>query len=385
MNILFANIFESFTSGSIVSYLREMGHEVKEVTYYTPEDIYGDERLLSMIEKDLRGNKFDCLLTVTIWPLAARACHNCRVPYLAWSYDSPQNLPTNQDLDYDTNFLFIFDRAEVELYHKEGIEQVYHLPLAADLNRWDKIKPGKESYEVSLLGTLYESTLPALLSGMDEYHSGYISGLVEAQKKIYGYFLVDDLLTDEFMAGLNRLFKEKAPQMEDVSKKQMAYSIGSYLTYIERLSLLRLLGKRADVHLFSSKIKDETKPLLKEITIHDWVSYGEGMPEVFKASKINLNPSLRIIRSGISLRCMDILGCGGFLLSSYQPELAEFFTMDEEVVLYDSMEDAVAKTEFYLKHDDLRKSIAQRGYEKVKAEFNYPKQLQKMFDIAGLR
>jgi aminoglycoside 6-adenylyltransferase len=55
------------------------------------------------------------------------------------------------------------------------------------------------------------------------------------------------------------------------------------------------------------------------------------------------------------------------------------------MVLYDSMEDAVAKTEFYLKHDDLRKSIAQRGYEKVKAEFNYPKQLQKMFDIAGLR
>ena len=139
------------------------------------------------------------------------------------------------------------------------------------------------------------------------------------------------------------------------------------------------------MHLFSSKIKEETKPLLKDITIHDWVSYDTGMPQVFKDSKINLNPSLRIIRSGISLRCMDILGCGGFLLSSYQPELAEYFTMDEEVVLYDSMEDAVAKTEFYLKHGDLRKSIAQRGYEKVKAEFNYPKQLQKMFDIAGLR
>ncbi len=387
-----------------------MGYEVVEKTYYTPEDTYGDERLLNMIEKDVVATRCDCVFTVNIWPLAARACHNKRVPYIAWSYDSPQNLPTNQDLDYDTNFLFIFDRAEVELYHKEGIEQVYHMPLAADIERWDKIKTGSSAagkvstgsgknasteskidgntigkkYDVSLLGTLYESTLPMLLSGMNEYHSGYVSGLVEAQKKIYGYFLVDDLLTDEFMKSLNQQFREKNPKMGEVSKKQMAYSIGSYLTYIERLSLLRLLGSRADVHLFSSKIKEETLPLLKDISIHDWVSYEEGMPKVFKESKINLNPSLRVIRSGISLRCMDVLGCGGFLLSSYQPEMAEYFVPDEEVVLYDSMEDAVEKTMFYLEHDDIREAIAHNGYEKVKAEFNYPKQLKQVFKTVGL-
>ena len=384
MKILFANLFVSYNSNSVIRNLKNMGHEVIEKTYYTPEDNYKNDRLCGMLKKDVTETKCTCVFTTNIWPLVARVCHDLRVPYLAWSYDSPQNLPTNQDLDYDTNFLFIFDRAEVELYHKEGVEQVYHLPLAADLHRWDSIKVSEKKYDVSLLGTLYESTLPALLSGMDEYHSGYVSGLVEAQKKIYGYFLVDDLLTDDFMKSLNVQFKEKNPDMEEVSKKQMAYSIGSYLTYIERLSLLRLLGSRADVHLFSSKIKDETKPLLKDISIHDWVSYGEGMPKVFKASKINLNPSLRIIRSGISLRCMDILGCGGFLLSSYQPELAEYFVPDEEVVLYDSMEDAVAKTLFYIEHDDIREKIAHNGYEKVKAEFSYSKQLQKMFDVSGL-
>ncbi len=386
MKILFANLFVSYNSNSVIRNLRNMGHEVIEKTYYTPEDNYKDDRLYGMLKKDVTETKCTCVFTTNIWPLVARVCHDLRVPYLAWSYDSPQNLPTNQDLDYDTNFLFIFDRAEVELYHKEGIEQVYHLPLAADVDRWDKIKPSGKSYDVSLLGTLYESTLPMLLSGMDEYYSGYVSGLVEAQKKVYGYFLVDDLLTDEFMEGLNKLFREKNPKMEeDVSKRQMAYSIGSYLTYIERLSLLRLLGSRCDMHLFSSKIKEETKPLLKDITIHDWVSYDTGMPQVFKDSKINLNPSLRIIRSGISLRCMDILGCGGFLLSSYQPELAEYFVPDEEVVLYDSMEDAVAKTMFYLEHDDIRQAIAHNGYEKVKTEFTYKKQLQTMFDTAGLQ
>ena len=144
------------------------------------------------------------------------------------------------------------------------------------------------------------------------------------------------------------------------------------------------MGNRCDLHIFSKDIKEETKPLLKDVNFHGWVDYDTEMPKVFKASKINLNPSLKLIRSGISLRCMDILGCRSFLLSSYQPELAEYFVPDEEVVLYDSIEDAVEKTLFYLEHEELRDEIAQRGYEKVKKEFNYPKQIAKMLATAGL-
>ena len=385
MKILFANIFESYTSKSIVYYLKKMGHSVNEVTYYTPDDYYNDNRLTNMIGRDLNAQKYDCVFTVNIWPLVARTCHEKRIPYLAWSYDSPQNLPHNQDLDYDTNFLFIFDRAEVDIYHKEGIEQVYHLPLAADIDRWDRIKASGCKYDVSLIGTLYESTLPSLMAEMNEYQVGYINGILEAQKKIYGYYLVDDVITDEFIYDINRQFKNKSADADDINKRQLMYSIGSYLTYFERLTLLRILSSRANVHLFSSKINPDIRGLLKDVNIHGWASYDYGMPQAFKESKINLNPSLRIIRSGISLRCMDILGCGGFLLSSYQQELAEYFVPDAEVVLYESIEDAFEKAMFYISHDDIRNQIARGGYKKVKQEFNYPKQLQKMFDVAGVR
>ena len=185
------------------------------------------------------------------------------------------------------------------------------------------------------------------------------------------------VLLIELMAKLNEQFKQASGESEyrEVTKPQMAYSIGSYLTYLDRLTLLRIFGSRFDTHLFSSKIRKETEPLLQDITIHDWVDYHTGMPRVFKRSRINLNPSLRIIRSGISLRCLDIMGCGGFLLSSYQPELAEYFVPDEEVVLYDSYEDAVDKAAFYLEHDGIRQRIAQNGYERVKSDFSYEKQL----------
>ena len=387
MRILFANIFISYTSASIIKKLQALGHTVIEKSYYTPDDLYHDEKIEGMINKDLKSSAYDCIFTVNIWPPVARVCKKAGIPYVAWSYDSPQNLAEDTDLNYDTNFLYIFDRAEVEAYHARGIERVFHMPLATDCDAWDAIKPGDATYDISLLGTLYESTLPSLLNGMDEYHQGYIRAIVAAQQKIYGYFVIDDLLTDELMDELNAEFKKHSKSteagFEPVSKKQLAYSIGSYLTYLDRLTLLRIFGNRFDTHLFSSKIKDETRPLLKDITIHGWADYHTGMPQAFKSSKINLNPSLRIIRSGISLRCLDIMGCGGFLLSSYQPELAEYFVPDEEVVLYDSYEDAVAKASFYIEHDDIRRQIAQNGYNKVKSEFSYEKKLAEILSKIG--
>ena len=392
MRILFANIFISFTADTIIRKLRAMGHTVDERSYYTPEDLYHDEKIESMIKKDLKAYPYDCIFTVNIWPPVARVCHKAGIPYVAWSYDSPQNLAEDTDLNYDSNFLFIFDRAEVMSYNSRGIDRIFHMPLATDCDAWDKVSAGGENYDITLLGTLYESTLPSLLNGMSEYHQGYIRAVVAAQQKIYGYFLVDDILTDELMEALNEDFKKASENMaysgkdshsQPVSKRQMAYSIGSYITYLDRLTLLRIFGGRFDTHLFSSKIKEETRPLLKDITIHGWADYHTGMPAAFKASKINLNPSLRIIRSGISLRCLDIMGCGGFLLSSYQPELAECFVPDEEVVLYDSYEDAVEKAAFYLEHDDIREQIAQNGYNKVRSDFSYEKILPEILDAVS--
>ncbi len=382
MRILFANIFISFTADTIIRKLRALGHTVDEKTYYTPEDLYHDEKIESMIKKDLKSAPFDCIFTVNIWPPVARVCHKAGIPYVAWSYDSPQNLSEDTDLNYDTNYLFIFDSAEVASYNSRGIDRVFHMPLATDCDTWDAASAGGESYDISLLGTLYESTLPSLLNGMDEYHQGYINAIVAAQQKIYGYFVIDDLLTDDLMdelnAGFEKFSKAAGTDFEPVSKRQLAYSIGTYLTYRDRLTLLRIFGSRFDTHLFSKEIVGETAPLLKDITIHGWADYHTGMPKAFKASKINLNPSLRIIRSGISLRCLDIMGCGGFLLSSYQPELAEYFVPDEEVVLYDSYEDAVEKAAFYLAHDDIRRQIAENGYNKVKNEFSYERILSEI-------
>ena len=104
------------------------------------------------------------------------------------------------------------------------------------------------------------------------------------------------------------------------------------------------------------------------------------MPKIFKCSKINLNMTLRSIKSGIPQRAFDIMGCGGFLLSNYQPELAEYFIPGEDLVLYDSVDDLIQKIDYYLSHEEERLQIAKNGYEKVKRYHTYDTRLTEILN-----
>ena len=104
------------------------------------------------------------------------------------------------------------------------------------------------------------------------------------------------------------------------------------------------------------------------------------MTQVFRAIKINLCPVIKANKSGIPLRALDVMGAGGFLLSSYQPELYEYFIDGQECVMYTSIEDCIDKADFYLKNDDLRKSIAIAGKERIKSEFRYEDRIKVLLD-----
>ena len=101
------------------------------------------------------------------------------------------------------------------------------------------------------------------------------------------------------------------------------------------------------------------------------MDYYKEMPHFFRISKINLNPPFREVWSAIPQRALDIMSSGRFLLSGYTEELSYYFENGKELVLYDSIEDAVAKVNFYLKHDDLRTKIITAGTEKVRKDFTY--------------
>ena len=308
------------------------------------------------------------------FPLVAKCCEAAGIKYISWSYDAPLNVPDiEKTLGFKCNKVYLYDRLMVQEYNDKGFDNVHHLPLSVNVDRLDKIKITdndikKYSADISFVGQLYQSQMPLIMSAIDEYHRGFLEAVMKAQSKIYGYFLIDDVLKPEFMDKLNEI------AAFPISKEALSYAMSAQVTRDERLLFLKLLSNHYDVKLYSS----ENNELLSNATFMGTVGYMNEMPKVFKLSKINLNMSLRCIKSGIPLRALDIMGAGGFLMSNYQPELAEYFIDGEDYVMYESIEDMYAKVDFYLKNDELRQTIAENGHAKVKELFDYDSRIEAM-------
>ena len=65
----------------------------------------------------------------------------------------------------------------------------------------------------------------------------------------------------------------------------------------------------------------------------------------------------------------------------YQAELCEAFENEKEVVIYENLEDALDKADFYLRHEELRVQIANAGREKVFTEHPLQHRLEYITEI----
>ena len=378
MHILLYDFLNSYIQYDLVYYLEKMGHNCNNVSYSQQVDKYNDNSFTMKMEKDLEDGNYDLVLTTNFWPIVSKVCKKHDIKYVSWFFDSPPNLPTAECMEYSCNKIFFFARADYEYYKGLGLDNVFYLPLAVNVDRLQRVSTdyGKYGSEISFVGKLYESMLPALMSHMTEYQKGYIDGVVRTQMQLYGAYIVDDVISEGFVQGVRDRYKELSDKAIQVSQKELAWAVASHITHLERMTLLSLLSRRHQMKLYTFELTDDEKKMLPNVDYCESVNYLTEMPQVFRASKINLCPVLKANKSGIPLRALDIMGCEGFLLSSYQPELYEYFIDGQECVMYSSLEDAIAKADFYLKHEDARMQIAAAGFEKIKREFRYEDRIE---------
>ncbi len=384
MNILLYDFLNSYIQYDLVFYLLKMGHNCNNVPYRKEIDKYNDDEFTEKMEDDLKKGTYDLVLTTNFWPAVSKVCNKHGIKYVSWFFDSPPNLHTAECMDYPCNKMYFFARADYEEYKAMGLDNVFYLPLAVNLERLDGLKTDYCKYEcdISFVGRLYNSMLPALMAHMTDYQKGYIDAVVQAQMQIYGAYIVDELITESFTEDIRKRYKSLNEKAFQPQRKELAWAVIAQATHIERVSLLRLLSGRHQVKLYTFSFSDDEKRMLPNVEYCGSVNYLDEMPQVFRASKINLCPVLKANKSGVPLRALDIIGAGGFLLSAYQPELQEYFIDGEECVMYTSIEDALDKAEFYLRNDDIRKSIAGAGREKIKTYFSYEDRIRVLLEEA---
>ena len=369
----------SYTYRDIKEALQRAGHDVDDL-YYHFKDRYCDEFFSERFRLQLRRKSYDVVMSINFFPIIAMVCHEAGIPYVSWSYDSPLDERLLNYFNYETDHIYLFDRSEVEKYNNLGFKNVYHLPLAVNVERVDLVVRNRSrafDADISFVGSMYESVLNALLIPADEYVKGYVEGLFQSQIRIYGCNFLESSIPDSIIDSLNASYAGFGQTSTQITKRGLAYAIATQITHVERSFLIEELAENYDVHLYTTDVTD----LSDKVNVHGPVKYFDQMSLVFASSRLNLCPTLKSIASGIPLRALDIMAAGGVLFSNFQVELAEYFTDGEDLIMYESLEDAFAKADYYLKDDNVLKQISSNGHDKIKKHFNYASRVDELLKV----
>lgn len=397
-----------------------------------------DLELASDMIPFIHAQNVEAVISFNYFPMLSMICNTCQIPYFSWVYDCPHFTLYAKQIMLPCNRIGIFDREMVKhLQETYQVPTVFHAPLAVDAEYFDRairaaqgasaVNSGKDLYasmpekyrcDVSFVGSLYT----------DEHNYYDMLGVAEGGSQVTGddvsansrkisaspdrllkrqcFDYQQDHLRPAFVSGeidmrvINDKMKEQGLMLGDdyfanpedillaavLEKKVTVEERRILLEQVARMSISDFEQADSDGRLRDLRFKLYTGSDTKSIPAlnacnQGRVDYHTQMPLVFAASRINLNISLRSIHSGIPLRVLDIMACGGFVLGNWQPELAEYFTEGEELALFESKEECMEKITYYLSHEEKRREIAAAGKRKVQELFSYEKGLERLFGV----
>ena len=383
--------WDCFGYNHIRNAFKRAGFELCEVDFpRDKEDARNSEALAKIVVEAIQKNNADAVFSFNYFPVAAIAAAACRVKYISWTYDSPYIFLYSKTIEFPTNYAFVFDKSEYFNLRQKGVNTVYYMPMAADTDYFDSIEMTeyerkKYSADIALIGSMYTEKRHDLIrhfEGLDDYTAGYLEGIMDAQKQIYGTSILEKSMTPEIIKNIQKVCPmfESGDGIEDAAWVLSNYFVARKLTSLERSDMVKALSDKYRVALYTP----EKTPDLPKADNRGTVEYYKDFPKAVKNAKINLNISLRSIVTGIPLRAFDIMGCGGFLLTNYQSDFNDYFISGEDYVYFESKEDLVEKAGYYLEHDEERISIANSGYRKVRENHNFDIRVKEIIKIAGM-
>ena len=392
MNILFYR-YGSICEPDIIASFKHLGFNITEDT----REVYNKQLLPSDCIKGLnellKQDTYSFIFSINFFPSVSDVCNIWGIPYLCLIVDSPVLELFSTSLANPCNKVFLFDRQLYNDFHHINPDGIFHIPLATNVRdnyatatMASAADRARFSSDISFIGSLYSEKCLYNQITLPEKMRGYVDGLIEAQLLVYGYNFIEECVTPELIEAFCKVRPEliNFPDSMKVDTKAVIaqHIISVKVAEQERLRYLKALSEHFNVDLYTGS----DTYLMPLIHNRGFAKTNTEMPIIFHQSKINLNLTAKSIRSGLSLRIFDVLGCEGFLITNYQAELPEHFNIGEDLEAYTSLDDLIGKCEYYLSHDKERREIAHNGFEKVKKYHTYDIRLTQMLEIAfGLK
>lgn len=382
MKILFCER-NLFMQKDIEEALSRMGISFRCASYVfeTPDH---DDYYCTHLRNFLTEDCYDAVFSVNLIPVAADVCHEMNIPYIAWCYDACWEFSREDIFFYPTTYIFHFDKRSCEDYRQTGYPNVFHMPLAVNCNRLDQLIASPEqitqySARVSFLGSLYEKYFteePWFTRCLAPSDYEHFMAYIEKQSTLYANHTLWDDISPEYIEDINSRRLSDSP----IKRIPLIATSSAVIAGRQRQTMLTHMSEHFPLTLYTTAMANPFPN-----ADYRWrASYYSQMPFVFRHSVVNLNLTIPPIQTGLSLRVLDILGAGGFLLSNAQAELEEYFQIGTELDTFTSLEELTDKTAFYLAHPDIAAQIAQNGHTVAKTKFSFEQQLSKIFKLTNL-
>ncbi len=362
-----------FLVREIASAARALGHEVRLAGLAGGEDA---PRLnIKTLLTEAAEFQPDFLLTVNHLGFDAQGAltdvlTRLRLPYASWFVDSPLLiLPISQANVSGFCSIFVWDEDYVPGMKALGFGKVHHLPLGTDENIFKPLN-GHVNHMQHLscsVGFAGDSmTNPVWKKIGDLRLPAAVLPQVEAAAR--EFIASPDICPHVDLEGpVNRFFGDSGADPERILAWQALVTWRA--TQVYRLGLVKALAPLEPV-IVGDRGWDE---LLNrnQFRLEEPIGYYNDLPCFYQVCRINLNVTSRQMKAGLNQRVFDVPACGSFVLTDSQKQLEGMFRTDREMVCYESPEEALDKARFYLSHDQARRQIAARGYERVLKEHTY--------------
>ena len=377
MKILFIE-WASYGNEDMKEAFRKEGHALVCFPFFN-KDARNDGSAVAGLPAILHKETPDIVFSFNYFPIVSNVCRQENIRYISWIYDSPYVMLYSYTAINPCNTIYVFDKDVYLEFHKAGISTVHYLPMAANVERLDTLipDPGNFLYDISFIGSLYteKHNFFERMTNLSDYTKGYLDALMAAQMNVQGYNFIQESLSPIMEDLYHALPMEPNPDGVETTEYLYAqYVINRKITGLERYDLIQAIAEKHHFDLFTH----DRRFCLPGLTNHGPVDNYREVPLVFKQSRINLNISLRSIKSGIPQRAFDIMGSGGFLLSNYQNDFLDYFIPGEDFDFYESKADLLHKIDYYLTNEAERLQIARNGHDKIAAAHTYCHRIREM-------
>lgn len=373
--------WKAYNQFDIIENLAMRGHDVDEITGEMA-NFEDDDFFLAKLQNKMNEQQYDLVFTVNYFPIISNECERRGIRYVSWCCDSPISTMYNDSVFNSVNTIFTFDKWN-QLEFEELKAPVYYLPLCGSTDRVDRVIEEEKNHadkykgDVAFVGSMYNKNLyDEVYDKFSDYLKGYFEAALKLQASVYGDYLIEEILDGKILAELNRHFilAKSEHSFQNLSLTFSTTVLAFKIAQLERRQVISRLATHFDVDIYTDDEKIEFARAKK----HSTVDYWNQAPLIYRNTKINLNLSLRSIRTGIPLRVWDILSAGGFCITNYQPELLLYFENGKDIVIFETVEDLIEKIKYYLTHEEERQAIAENGYRKVKEMHQYRHRLDEM-------